>query len=535
MTVYILSLYIISCNEEQENNYIQDILSKSSYVNIYSGNDSLVLISHRMVLYINGFKENDFKIYSPFPNNKQINMYTEVLGRNVQNFKIIPLDTINNLISINIGRDGLFSLFNKSDSIVIQSILLKPKDSFFLNTNPSEWLVTTDCAQLHDKRVTDYTNSLNIDTSKEEFVRDIMDSISNINMTYRNYESIKLDAISTIKKNGSCLGKSNLLNAVLRSMNIPSRTKCISLSRLDSKLDYHTINEFYLNNKWTEVDPSFLKYDYNSIYDVELMLIFNNMEFPKLNSIAVYDYYYTDNTEFPDFPYWEGSLSSKALLVRNGYYTEIIENINLVRQLSISAYLLNNEESKNQLKKIISQLIDFKDSNNFELNINHNNELIIKSTSLFHMNRDIAKIEKNNWFFELVQNNYQLSTNVSDKYESNADQTCYIRELEIPSKGINVLYFEVLSDVEDSDYSSLIDKFWIDVLIGEELVPGITYLGGVNDDSDVNGLAGWSKFLIDLSDFNGKEISLRINFTSNESIEYSGIKLRNFEVINYDN
>lgn len=531
----LISILNFSCIEKNENKYIQDLLSKSENVNIYTGNDSLVLIKYRMVLYLNGYKENDFKIYSPFPNNKQLNLYTEVLGTNVKDFKIIPLDTINNLISINIKGDGFFSLFNLKDSIVIQSILLKPKNSFFLNVEPNEWLVTTDCAQLHDKRVQEFTSSLNIDLEKKDFIRDIMDSIINIDMTYLSYESIKLDAISTIEKNGSCLGKSNLLNAVLRTINIPSRTKTVSLSRVDSKQDYHTINEFYLDSNWIEVDPSFLKYKYNSIYDVELMLIYSHMEFPKLNTIAAYDYYYTDNIELPDLPNWAGSLSSKAFLTKNNCYFDIMKNLNLIRRLSKSAYMLNNKDSKNRLKKLINKLINSNDSISCEFDNIVINELGFVTKSIFQMNENPQKVVKNNWFFEKYQNNYQLSTNVKDRYESNTNQISYIKDLELPLKGINILYFDVYTDVEDSDYSSLSDKFWIEILSEGNKASGMTYLGGVNDDKAVNGIPGWSKFLIDLSDYNGKEITLGLNFTSNDSIEYSGIKLRNIELINYAN
>lgn len=534
--IFLLTLNLLSCEEKQPNSNLADIESKSEYVNVYTGTDSLVLIKHKMVLGIHGRKMDDFKIYCPFPNNTQLNLYTEVLGRNVIGFKIIPLDTINNLISIDIKGDGLLSYFNVRDSIIIQSIILKPKNSFILNNSPSEWLVTTDCAQIHDERVLNFVKSLNLDTNKNDFVNDIIDSISNIKMTYRSYDKFSLDAISTIEKNGSCLGKTNLLNAILRSLNIPSRAKAISRSRTKgSKSDYHTINEFYFGDKWIEADPSFLKYDYNSIYDVELMLIFSQMEFPKFNNVAAYEYYYSNSTQLTDLPYWEGSLSSKVLLEKNNYYSFIMDNISTIRELSKSAYLLNNENSKTTLRELLDKLVATKEFKNNILINNKSENISIKEKVIFNSNNQIDKIDKNNWFIKKVDEEYQLLTNIEEKYKSNLDLTSYIRDLKIPITGANILYFDVLTDVEDGQYHDVVDKFWIEIIEDDESKPGITYLSGVKDDSGFNSISGWSKLIIDLSEYNGKEISLVMKFKSNESKEFSGVKIKNFEIINYHN
>lgn len=544
--IYFLFFNLIACSSKNETDFIFDSLTETIENKIESPNLHFIKTVGNLKLY-NTFGD-DYQVYFhiPIKYKNQVPIYINIFGENVLSYKFIKTQGPNVLGIAKMRGKNILDFFNRVDTLKWVSYTISKESSQIENFNNfdenlNQWLQNSNCVQINDIKF----NFDSLDFNYNKF--DANDILVFFDKYRFNYECFKdeskfyFDAYSTFKWGSTCVGLTNLSVALFRKLNIPARSIIILPSSYNNFLDLHWITEYFINGKWINFEATKNKNNYNSSKDVILYLNYLEDEFPKFYIDGINAKFYTSNPEYEyTNPNWARAHKSKVLksfkvpedtlnLLFDEYskiYNNIIEG------------KLKNKKSKfyNEYIESIKQFSKLNYGNTLatikKINVDFERTIKIDFVTVYEETFE----NENKWVNEnkLKFNNYKITNNGKsqnncfgirlDENKSMFKSSIISPKIQLPkSEKIN-MSFDVWSvldaKLEKNNLFSNLDEFWVEIIENDKnlSVPILKSICGGNYRDDVPSYGGWSKIYLDISEFTGKNISLKFTF------EYKGGK-----------
>jgi hypothetical protein len=113
-------------------------------------------------------------------------------------------------------------------------------------------------------------------------------------------------------------------------------------------------------------------------------------------------------------------------------------------------------------------------------------------------------------------------TNLDGPYANNDDCWLQSPRIDLSHLASANLSFWIWNYVQ-GHYGQVIDPAWVEISSnGTTYRPLSSWMGGVNDDSEITAVGGWSHVFLDLAQYLGDTVRLRFRFRSDASVVFAG-------------
>ncbi len=554
------------------NNHVQGQTTDTG--NNKDGTNSLYLNKATGHLKIVGAVTPDtFQVYFslPIPYREQSPIWLDIDCPEMISYRFVHLDSVNIFVSALLKNSPDTIYLNWTSYVAIKTNryydlpdFIPLPDTAAYTQEIKKYLMPTACCQYKEPFIQDIAAEL-MDTNTN--LRRLAKKITYYCRDHINYgfpvEPISFDAYYALKWGGSCISKAHGAAALLRANHIAVRN--LEVIPISSNFDMHWIIEYYAPGYgWVKVETTLGNEPYFSQHMAMVTFACNpEDEFPM---------FYPDNIE----SYWFASDSNHFAPIwgrsHSGYYFKVlydsINKINTTVALTDSVYhyfsyfqgiKLNQKQEETILAakqfqyKAFEQLTaENLDSALYYLNLSlekYRNTLRFPFQIIFY---DDFENGNKGWSHAGINDDWQMGIpsspgppkaysgsqcwgmNLDGFYQNNTD--CYLQSPVISLQNLSCAFLSVKiwNDVEDSlQRRPPKDPLTLEISIDN----GVTFSsitrgfgGGIDYNTGVSRVPGWSRLTLDLSRYIDKDVIIRFHFTSNGTKTRPGSYIDNFKV-----
>ncbi|UCE19140.1 MAG: hypothetical protein JSV84_01985, partial [Gemmatimonadota bacterium] len=433
-----------------------------------------------------------------------------------------------------------------------------------------KWLASTDCCQAAVPIVQETAASLRGNTTNLlDLARAINQYCRSIPITFL-HSPPAFDAVYTINWGNSCTGHAHAGAALFRANGVPARSILNIPVWADGYMDMHWIIDYFVPEYgWIKMETSLAQNFYSSENMVAVFVSHPEDEFPLFYPVGCDEQWHTSDPALDYNPRWgdaHRSLTFKTV-------TTSTDTMDLAHSLTQSVFHYythlwgiplppeHEEWFQSAYANQQAALIAFQngDLDSYvalmqEALLYYQNMTPGLWTTLFFEDFEHGRGE---WSTGGIENEWELGvpsygpsqahsgdccwgTDLEGTYENNAD--CWLKSPPVDLSGIGCAYMSlwVWNWVEDNvwDTSNLYDiddPLWLDITLdGTTFYPLCGQMGGVNDDPEIPQVGGWSRVVLDLTQYAGNTVRLRFRFQSDNENTQPGSYIDDVHVYTKD-
>ncbi|UCE18248.1 MAG: PKD domain-containing protein, partial [Gemmatimonadota bacterium] len=433
-----------------------------------------------------------------------------------------------------------------------------------------KWLVSTDCSQLSVPIVQEMAATLRGTTTN---LLNLANSINTycfgIPWEWIRFP-ISFDAVYAMNWGNSCTGHAHAGAALFRANGIPARSILNIPIWYPGYMDMHWIIDYFVPEYgWIKMETSHGHNFYSSENTVVVFVSHPEDEFPLFYPVGCDEQWHTSDPALGHNPNWGEAHRAFSL----NTVTTSTDTMDLAHSLTQSVFhyythlwgipLPPEHEECLQIAYANQQaaLIAFQ---NVDLDLY---VALMQEALLYYQNMtpgpwttlffEDFEDGQGAWSTGGMQNEWEWGvpsygpsqahsgdccwgTDLEGTYENNAD--CWLKSPPVDLSGIGCAYvsFWVWNWVEDniwdtSNFFNIHDPLWLDITLdGTTFYPLCGQMGGVNDDPEIPPVGGWSRVVLDLTQYVGNTVRIRFRFQSDNQNTQPGSYIDDVHVYTKD-